>query len=189
MDGFSSKDLIRVANEKISIYSVCTLVGVDMYQGYGSNSKLYCPFGNMYHIDGGNTRAFRVYFDTNSAYCFACSQYFNSVDLFAQYNDMSREQSAEVLLDMAGWKEPTYEEKWEKINEKEAFNTASVIEALNIYCGGIRDDWNFAQLQEPYSSAYLKCLNVTERIDTLEKAQKWLEVSKNLMRKVLTDED
>lgn len=69
MAGYSRNDLVRKANEVVSIYAVCDKAGVDYSSYLGSRAKLFCPFGAITHMDGGATRAFRIYEETNTAYC------------------------------------------------------------------------------------------------------------------------
>lgn len=189
MGGFSSSGLIRKANEVVSIHTVCEALGVDFSSYYGSRSKLYCPFGGVNHIDGGDSKAFKVYEDTNSAYCFACAQYYDPVSLYALAEDVTKESAAEALLEMSGWKEETFEEKWDRLSggDNQGYDNSNLPEALNVYCARLDPDWVVNQLEEPFSSAIARCNAVAARVKDAAQADKWLTTSKKLMKGLIDD--
>jgi hypothetical protein len=185
MAGSSRKSTIDVANEEVSIYSVCDIVGIDYSSYYGNTAKLYCPFGHITHMDGGQTRAFRIYPDTNSAYCFACSQYFDSVGLFAAFSDMTREESAVTLLEGIGWQEETFEEKWERLTEEVRYDTSEVVTALNAYCERKDPMWPVNSMYSPYLESYTQCIGLVSSITNHSQAAAWLSAAKKHMNGVL----
>lgn len=187
MAGFSKNDLVSKANEVVSIYDVCTKAGVDFSSYMGSRSKLYCPFGGITHMDGGATRAFRIYEETNTAYCFACSQVYDPVGLYCAITDLNRMDAAEALLEEAGWREETFEEKWDRLsgNDDQAFDNTYLPEALANFCSRLDPDWVTRQLEEPYSSALARCIAISRRVETPEQAAAWLDTSKAFMKGLL----
>jgi len=187
MDG-SSRSLVEIANKHISIWEVCRLVGVDFGGYYGTNSKLYCPFGNITHMDGGSTKAFRVYPATETAYCFGCSQFFDAVGLYSEFSDLSREEAADFLLTESGWKEETYEEKWDKLTKKTSIDTSGLSEALDIYCLKLNPEWEVICIESPYREAYASVMGVLPYVRNFSDADKWMNAAKEKMRKVLTNE-
>lgn len=185
MVGSSSSELIRLANEEVSIYTVLSKIGVE-YQGYyGTTSKLYCPFGYITHIDGGQSKAMRVYPDTNSLFCFACNEHYTPVKLFAAYTDLDWESAAEVLLTDSGWVPETYEEKWDKLIEETKFNPEETQIALDNACRRIDPLWNVHATFDPYKSAYQRCLQGLTQVVDIATSIKWLEESKEIMYEVI----
>lgn len=181
MDGSSRADLISLANSEVSIYTVLGKLGVDYAAYYGTTAKLNCPFGHISHIDGGYSKAMRVYPDTNSCYCFACSTYFTPVKMFSDAHDLSLEDAARFLLEDSGWEPETYESKWDKLVQPSVFNPYEVQEALDSACRRRDKLWNVKVTFEPYKSAYQECLKVLEYVDNASKAELWLEQCKEKM--------
>lgn len=187
MAGSSNSSLISKANEVVDIYKVCDLIDMDFSGYYGSTAKLYCPFGNVVHIDGGSSKAFRIYSNTNSAYCFACSEYFSPVKLYATAKDVSYREAAEIILDLSGWVEETIESKWENLTKEVEYDTSSLPEVLDLFCSRLIPSWSIERVETPYRENLAKCLEVIPKIKTQEQAIRWLEVSKSVMRKVINE--
>lgn len=186
MAGFSNFDPVRTANERVSIYFVCDKAGVEYSSMYGSNSKLYCPFGAITHMDGGETRAFRIYEETNSAYCFACTQVYDPVGLYCALTDLGRVEGAEALLEEYGWKPETFEEKWDRVSATPEYDNSTLPEALEKYCTRLNDDWPIMQFDEPYRTHFRKCVNLSRSVSSTEEAMKWLDATKAYMKEVLS---
>ncbi len=185
-----SNSLISTANEKISIYLVCSLIGIDVAGREGSSIKTYCPFGDFFHSDGGKEPAFRVYSETNSAYCFSCKKYFSPVTLYAEYKDLSTKQSAEDLLERIGYKPPSFEELWSNVQPKDPQpDTAMLNKALRTYCQRISKDWSKKQFDPTVAEVLDKCLALLDVVLTTSDAEYWLSTSKEIMRRVTNVED
>lgn len=190
MGGFSRRELVAKANEVVSIYLVCDKVGVEYATYMGDRAKLYCPFGAITHMDGGESRAFRIYEDTNSSYCFACSQYYTPVRLYSDYTDLSEEDAAEELLNEVGWKDETFEEKWESLTVPEgAYDPSYLPEALHTYCARLDPDWVVTQMSEPHRSAITLCVRASRAVTSAKQADQWLVAAKEKMRKVIHDSE
>lgn len=187
MAGFSNFDLIRTANEQVSIYFVADKAGIDYSSMYGSNSKLFCPFGAITHIDGGETRAFRIYEDSNSAYCFACSERWDSVGLYCALTDLDRVAGAEALLEESGWVPETFESKWDRVSATTEYDNSTLPEALDRYCTRLNEDWAVLQFDEPYRTHFQKCVTLSKSVTNSEQAVKWLDATKAYMKEVLND--
>lgn len=183
MDG---GDAIRLANSEVSIIKACNMVGLDIGEFAVASLKLYCPFGQLYHEDGGSSRAMRVYPGTNSAYCFAGCGYFSPVKLVAMDRDMTEEAAAEYLLEEIGWVAPTYEAQWEALMaEKPVVDTASLAEALKVACSRMSPRWEALQFEEVVSTKLSQCFALLGKVHSEEDAQKWLGVTKQVMAAVI----
>lgn len=190
MGGFSRRELVTKANEVVSIYHVCDKVGIEYATYMGDKAKLYCPFGAITHMDGGEARAFRIYEDSNSAYCFACSQYYTPVKLYSDYSDLSEEDSAEELLNEVGWKEETFDERWDRLNAPgDVYDPSYLPEALHTYCTRLDPDWVVTQMSEPYRSVVTLCVRASRAVTSAKQADQWLEAAKERMRKVIRDSE
>jgi len=180
-------ELIEEANKRISIYMVCSLIGVDVPEGrMGSSIKTYCPFGRFYHSDGGKEAAFRVYGESNSAYCFSCKKYFSPVSLHSSATDMSSRDSAEFLLQKIGYKKPSPEEIWNSVQPADPDPDKTMLnKALRIYCERVSPDWKNDQFDPAVADILDRCLSLLDSVQTLVDADYWLGTSKEVMSRVL----
>lgn len=182
---------ISLANSKISIYSVCSLVGVEIPEGReGSSIKTYCPFGIFYHSDGGKEPAFRAYPESNTAYCFSCKKYFTPVSLYSACTDLSKKASAETLLEMIGYKKPSPEEVWNNVQPREPDVDKSMLGmALKTYCERICSSWSKRQLDGIVADRLDSCLSLLSKVSSSEEAEYWLRASKEVMLRTIGDDD
>lgn len=169
---------ITLANERMGIIDACNHIGMGVSGGY--SGKLYCPFGELFHADGGVSKAFRIYED--SAYCFAESMYFTPVRLIARDRGISDLDAAEYILDVTGYVAPDIDSQWAAVtNTEEVVNTDYLAEALKIYCQRICPDWEVRQFTESTSKKLTKCLELTDRVRTKDEVTQWLAVTKQVM--------
>lgn len=181
---------IALANDKVSISQALMMIGMDIpdYQ-YGSG-KLYCPFGDLYHADGGTSKAFRVYPETNSAYCFACGEAFRPVSLLAKAKGISDADAAEGLLEAIGYVPPTIDSRWEAlITTPQQIDREALSEALKLACSRMSPTWEVDQFDELIATRFRKCLELLSKVHTEEEATQWLTVTKAVMRKTLNPEE
>jgi len=178
---------IEEANKKVSIYLVCGLIGMDLSEGReGSSIKTYCPFGRFFHSDGGKEAAFRVYAESNSAYCFSCKKYFSPVSLYSSATDLSSKASAEFLLEKIGYKKPSPEEIWNNVQPKDPEPDKSMLnKALRFYCQRISNDWSRDQFLPEVSEVLDRCLTMLDSVRNTEDADFWMRGSKAVMARVL----
>lgn len=186
MAGTEQRSLVSLANERVSIYKACQMVGVDANEYAGGSQKLYCPFGDLYHADGGMGRAFRIYPDTNSAYCFACTKYFSPVSIVALDRDMSLEAAADYLLEESGWTPPDIDSRWQAaIATIEKVDTDYLAEALKVSCERVDPLWEIHEFEPEVSALLTKCLGLLSKVQTQEDGAKWLATAKTAMHRKL----
>ena len=179
MDPNEAKEL---ANEKVTITTAFSIIGAEVNH-YATSTKHYCPFGHIYHADGGSSKALRVYPETNSAWCFAGCGYFNPVKLIAMDKDISEEASAEFLLDFIGYVPPDYESTWDAMmSESPKVDTSALAEALKLACSRVSPDWEQRQFEPSVAQRLSQCLRLLPRVHTEEEAVKWLAVTKQAMQ-------
>lgn len=183
-------DKIRTANEKVTIFHVLRQLGIQVEDSW-SKTKVWCPFGSMYHEDGGRKRSFQVYPDTNTATCLSGCGYFHPTTLWAQAKDCEPQQAAEALLDQIGWKEPTLDRRWElAIAGTETYvGTKTLGAALIKYCARVDPNWEFDQFEQPVSDKLQQCLALLEHVITEEQAETWISKTKAAMAQTLGVED
>ncbi len=183
------RKLLDEANSRVSIFQVCGWIGVDVdARDWGSSIKTYCPFGNFFHSDMGKEPAFRVYADTNSAYCFSCKKYFAPVTLYAAARDMNNQEAAETLLEKVGYKPPSAEDLWNEVQPREEEpDTAMLSKALRTYCQRICPTWNKEQFEPKTAEILGKCLALLDSVKTMEDSAKWLAVTKEVMSRYLRE--
>jgi len=182
------KSWIEQANEVVKISDVLASFGVFVPASVveGSNKKIFCPFG-FYHSDGGLTKAMRIYTRSNSVYCFSCSKRYDPVSLAAARWDTSWVTAAITLLEDAGFKPKSLEERWQDAVTIEV-NTPDLIalaDALKMYCSTICASWNMLQLDEQVADKLSSCLSLLDAVRTDEDATKWLNITKQAMKQVL----
>ncbi len=173
-----------MANEQVSIVDACRLIGMDVPDGvmHGRNMKLHCPFGEVFHSDGGVEAAMRIYPESNHLYCFAGCGYHTPVTLVAQAFDLTRRDAARELLERAGLREPTREEIWTAVaTHHDPPDTAYLAQALKTYCRRTVPDWERRQYEPDVSRRLSACLALLDHVDTDEAALRWLTGCKAIM--------
>lgn len=185
----SRLDVVAVANEKVPIVTVAQMLGVQLPEdvGAGRSRKVPCPFGDLYHSDGGVSAAMRVYPETNSAYCFSCSAYYTPVSLAAKAMDLDRRTAAVRLLDRIGYKPLDVAVAWQRAAapaEPEP-NRALLAHALKTYCGRIDPYWSHRQLEPSVARVLSRCLGLLDLVKSADDVRLWLDRCKEAMRRVL----
>ena len=178
---------VELANQEYSIVEACSYAGVQAAESY--SGKLWCPFGEIFHADGGTARAFRVYSNTNSAYCFACGALYTPVRMVALTDDISDEEAAEAILERLGLTSKTWEERWAELATvtEELPDLDALAAALNTECRRLRPDWDVALMDGTVALTYAKCLGLLGKVRTEQDAVTWLRGAKLLIERVLGD--
>ncbi len=181
------KSEIQLANERMSIIEACNLLGMDVMDFSISSLKTYCPFGHITHEDGGQSKAFRIYPGTNSAWCFACQVYFTPVKLIAMDKDISEPDAAQWILETTNYIPPDYLSKWEALTREEdsGLDLDSLAEALKVFCARMSPDWDAKQFDDDVSRKLRLCLGLLPKVRTKGDADKWLTTTKQVMSKTL----
>ncbi len=182
------KSWIDQANEVVEISEVLRTLGIYVPEEsfYGNSKKLHCPFG-FYHSDGGTDRAMRVYFKSNTAYCFSCNKRYSPVTLLAAKKDCSLNNAALELLESKGIKQKTLEDRWTEALEKPIVNldVNALADALKIYCSTVHPNWLVVQLHDDVATTLNKCFDLLRVVKTDSDALKWLNGCKQVMKRLL----
>lgn len=177
------KSVIQLANERMTIIEACNSLGMDVMDFSIASLKVWCPFGHLYHADGGTTKAMRIYPATNSAWCFAGCGYFTPVKLIAMDKGITEQQAAESILESTNYVPPDYESRWNALlDEKPAINTDDLTEALKIACSRMVPDWEERQFDEVVAHKLRQCLALLRKVRSEEDATKWLSTTKQIMK-------
>lgn len=182
-------NVTTVANENVSIVTVCQMLGVDLPDDVGSSRsrKVSCPFGELYHSDQGVSAAMRIYPDTNSVYCFSCSTYWTPVSLAAQAWDVDRRTAAERLLDHIGYRPLDLATAWRTATEFEPEpDKALMADALKTYCRRIDKQWNLRQFDAGVAATLTRCLSLLDLVRTSDDVGVWLAGCKTVMQRTLS---
>lgn len=175
---------VALANSLMGIVRACQFVGTEMPDVPG-NMKLYCPFGHLFHRDGGRDKALRIYENTNSAYCFACGEYYDPAKLIALYKDLSRDEAAEFILDYVGYTPPDIDSQWAQVTREEEFNTEHLADALAMACERFEPNWEIVQYDERVAEKFQRCLGLLAKVKSQDDATMWLGTTKKIMQNVL----
>lgn len=177
---------VSLANEKVSIEKVLSLIGMDDPSYAASGAKVDCPFMGVFHPDSG--RSFRVY-DGESAYCFACSEKWRSVSLYAAATDLSLDDAAVRLLEEIGYKKPTAEERFAAaLNEEQPVDTHALEETLKRYCERIDPTWDMHQFDDEVAHKFRQCVELLPHVHTQDETRTWLAAAKKAMARILKRE-
>lgn len=173
---------VTVANEQVSIATVCRILGVEVADESRPSMKLHCPFGEIYHSDQGIDPAMRVYDESNTAYCFACSASYTPVSMYAQAMDLRWRQAATALLQRVGYRPLDPSQAWE---QAQAYapepDRTQLAEALKTYCRRVDPRWGDRQFEEPVATVLTRCLNLLDFVCTDDDAALWLARCKAAM--------
>lgn len=185
------RSLVGLANEKVPITLACRLVGLDIDDiAYGRSIKMLCPFGSIYHIDGGHEPAFRVYPESNSAYCFAGCGYFTPVWLCAYAWDRDTASVASDLLERVGIKRESLTEAFASASRHVIHpDTGMLAEALKMFCQRISSDWEDTQFEPGIAATLTRCLALLDRVSDDIEADQWLRGCKRVMLTALKKRD
>ncbi len=182
------RSAVAIANEVVSIIRACQIIGMGLPEdvGYRRSTKLFCPFGDLYHSDQGIERAFRIYVDANTAFCFAGCGFFTPVSLAAYAWDLDHKTAAAEILDRVGYRPLTLAEAWVKASQREdPPDDTSLRAALQTYCRRISPDWDRLQFSPAVATTFTQCLDLLDRVHTEADAREWLDGTKVLMSRVL----
>lgn len=177
-----------LANDHSDILVVARMIGMVVPDfSYAASIKLYCPFGDVSHADGGTSKAFRIYPETNSAYCFACGEHFSPVKLLATARDLPLAEAADTLLEIAGVTEEGTEERWQQLlsEQDSPINTAELAEALKVYCSRVDPAWDERQFDPAVAETFQRCLELLGSVRTPADVTQWLGATKQVMAKRL----
>jgi hypothetical protein len=180
------RELISLANSRMSITRVCNMLGVSVGDFTYGSIKTYCPFGQIWHTDGGTSKAFRIYAATNSCYCFAGCGMFTPVTLLAKARDQSPAEVAEWILAETGYVPPDYVSQWEALTSAPTeVDRDALSEALKYACAGMDPAWEDKQFEQPVAATFTACLALLPKVTTASEATTWLAATKTAMRRVL----
>jgi hypothetical protein len=171
----------QTANEHYSILSACARIGMDV-EASARARKIYCPFGNVFHSDGGDEPAMRVYEDSNHAYCFACRKYFTPSILIAMAEDIPEDRAVDSMLLELGYIKTDTGERWEAASAESTVNTAALAEALHIAAARIITPWSVRQYDADVVEWMSKCLALLGKVETVEQGETWLDVTKKVLQ-------
>jgi hypothetical protein len=181
--------IVEQADEQVSIITVCQLIGMDEVADEGGRAtKYHCPFAEFYH-NNPTEKAFRVYPETNSAFCFGGCGFFSPVMLYAKANDfvtkddkLRLRDAANALMKVVGYAEPSTS-SWDALaNPKPpAVNTAALGKALEMFT---RRTLAENPQADPLAAAeiFAKMENILPSVKSAEDATKWMDVGQQAIR-------
>lgn len=174
-----------LANSKIPFPVACRWAGIDVPSDPAEGGiKIYCPFGEWAHDDGGSSPAFRVYAD--HGWCFACGQYFSPVRICADVWDMAPDEAARQMLERAGIADPDYKQQWQRLVDWcQPPDLDGMAAALRAWCARADPDWKARQYDSAVSAKLAACLVLLGRVRTEQDCRAWLAGCKKAMGQVL----
>lgn len=188
----AQKSEVDTANTVVSISLVCHEIGMsipDLTVLSGKSFKTWCPFG-FYHVDSGYEKAFRIYPSSNSAWCFAESEYFSPVRLYSQAKGIEYRDAATELLKLVNYR-PPLDTEWESLVEAAIpLNKGTLVDALQIFCSRIEPKWSYRLLfDSAVQLSFDRCVKSLDQINSDVEAQRWLGFAKDFMQQELRPTD
>jgi hypothetical protein len=183
------EDLIHQVNRNVPLAWVLRAGGVQAPDTVDAHSiKVSCPFGPLYHRDGGLEPSFRVYYRTNTGFCFAGCGYFTPASLYAQIMGVSLGDASQALGEQWGLTRPDPQEDLERALQAptEPVDTRALNQALTTYLQRVDSTWGKDWLLPDVSQALSHCLHYLLYVSTQDDATRWLETSKSVMLRVIT---
>jgi len=178
------RNIIALADERVPITTVLGMLGISV--DIDTRRKFPCPFGNIYHSDGGTAAAMRVYPDSNSCYCFSCSAYYTPVMLAARALDMPRQATAVHLLDRIGYRGMDLAAVWREAREYQPPpDKAMLADALKTYCRRVAPRWSSQQFEPAVSRLLMRCFGLLDLVQSPDDATLWLARCKVAMSSML----
>jgi len=172
--------MTTIANDQVPIAQACRWAGLDIPDGFG-NRKTSCPFG-IIHSDGGIAASFRLYEDTNHAFCFACAKSWTPVSLMADYWDCGRPEAAEKICKLAGLRGEGWQDRWDALHQPVVPDRAALAEALKTWCLRMRGpSWQVEQFQPEFAVPLGDCLSYLPLVFTRGDSEEWLLGSKQVL--------
>ena len=178
------KSLVALADREVGILQVLSFLGGDLHgmDGLRSNLKVYCPFGDLYHSDGGVSPALRVYSESNTGFCFAETQLFTPTSLFARGTGLTSQEAARELLDRVNYRPVAFIHLWEQAQvPKIEIDRTALGGALKEYCSRICRTWEIEQFEEEVAVTLGRCLRALSKVETATDVETWLETCKQVM--------
>jgi hypothetical protein len=173
------------ANLKVPMIVACHAIGMKVDEG--STKKMYCPFGEFSHLDGGDEPAFRVYSD--HAFCFACWKWYSPVGLCVAEWEVTEDSAAETLMRLAGVAPESYQEVWDRVTEEVTVDTRAVGDALEIYCARNFPRWERLKYTDEVALYLARCRGLLVQVKSESEARQWLEGCSRVMDTVLRRAD
>ena len=177
------------ANEHYGILRACRRIGIDT-DDYFRARKIHCPFGPVFHSDGGDDPAMRVYEEDGHAYCFACQRSFSPSRLIAEVEDISEDEAVDSMLLELGVIENRLGERWEVATKKEqGVDRQALAEAFRIAASYLITPWAERQYDPDVTRWMNKCLALLDKVQTIEQGDTWLDTVKQVLQKKFGKED
>lgn len=159
----------------------CRAIGMAVDEG--AHGKMFCPWGEFTHPDGGDEPAFRVYSD--HGFCFACWQYYTPVSLCTAAWEVAEDSVAEKLLHLAGVAPESYDELWDRVVRPIPIDTRAIWEALRTYCVRNFPRWESLQYHDEVSLYLARCRGLLTRVENEADARQWLDACSLVLDEVL----
>ena len=176
---------VNLANNVVLMSLACKAVGMpaDVVDYGTSGAKIECPFGTLFHPDGG--KSFRIY-DDKTAYCYACAAQYRPVQLYAMAMDVSLDDAAETLLELSGYIKPTAESRYAAAVDNALFVDQYALEdALKTYLKRNFPSWEVAQFDDRVAHKFRQCVELLPSVKSAEDTRTWTAAAKAAMTKVL----
>jgi hypothetical protein len=194
--------VIRWADEAVSIYDVLEEeFGLTVFRSSVRSPKGHCPFG-WEHPDGGVEKSFRVYPQTNSAFCFAGHGRFGPVRLVALKHGVPLERAAVDLLVAKGLLGVSWRQRWRELLSEAGGGREAVPardgfqELVDALHEALRRHPKYPQggVSQRLSEAIVERLSILERLFeeggatvSVEEVQGWFDESKDRLFALLEE--
>lgn len=163
------------------------MAGIEVPGGASERgTRIWCPWGEFSHPDGGAEAAFRVYYD--HGFCFAEGAYFSPAGICAAVWDCTITEAARQMLELAGISSPDYREHWRSVVDwSQPPDLDALAATLRLWCAERYPQWRARQYDKPVAGKLAACLGLLGKVRTEADCRMWLSGCKRVMKSVLDE--
>jgi hypothetical protein len=178
-------ELIALANQAVAFPVAARLAGMeDVPEPRLSGTLTHCPFEEIAHPDRGRDKALRIWAD--HGWCFSERLYLSPVRILSMMTGVTEEAAASQLLGYIGYREGSWEQKWDELATAEPEpDYGALAAALRIYLGVNYPDWGNRQYDPFVSEKLARCFGLLTQVHSEEDCRMWLRGSVAVMTRVL----
>ncbi len=178
---------IELADNEVDIFLALNLAGAKVAPSYDSESvKIHCPFCLAYDPGRIKEKSLRVYFRTNTAFCYREHEFFTPTRIASKAWDKSPASAAIALLERIGYLPPSVGDVWANVQPKPLPPDRSVLgKTLRMYCERIDPQWSTRQFEPKTAEVLGSCLSLLSVVNTEQDVEDWLRDTKRVMQNMI----
>jgi hypothetical protein len=172
------KSLTAIANEQVPFWTAACWVNlVSGSEARDRGDKAWCP------DNCSTSKSMRVWDD--HAWCYSCRRRWTTVTLLACYWNMTYEDAAAQALRRIGHVPLSHAELFAQYSRAPEPDRLALEQALVIWCGTRAAGWDRLRYDPAVAKMLSRCLSMLPRVHDDADGDRWLDVCKQVMGRVL----